>query len=193
MLTLLVGAGRSAGRWGATVRAVGIALGVIALCPTIAAAASGACGDPTSRPWCRADLSPDQRATLLLRALTQTERISLLEGDDLVGVAGGANNHTRTSNGIDRLGVPTVHFTDGTAGIRQGTATAMPVSIAVAATFDPALARLGGQLLGVEARDKGNVVCACKQSSSAKPGGPEVLTLEDRPISAPRRARRLTR
>src|ERR1700694_4218241 len=104
MLTLLVGAGRSGRRRGTTVRAIVIALGVIALSPAIAAGASGACGDPTSRPWCRADLSPDQRATLLLRALTQSERISLLEGDDLVGVAGGANNHTGTSNGIDRVG-----------------------------------------------------------------------------------------
>jgi beta-glucosidase len=92
---------------------------------------------------------------LLLGALTESEKISLLEGDDLAGVGGGPDQHTGTADGIARLGVPTVHFTDGTAGIRQGAATAMPVSLAVAATFDPGLARLDGAVLGVEARDKG--------------------------------------
>ena len=54
--------------------------------------------------------------------------------------------------------MPPVNFTDGTAGIRQGSATALPVELALAASFDPALARLGGSVLGDEAKNKADDV-----------------------------------
>ena len=60
------------------------------------AAAAGRCGDPAQRPWCNTRLSPDERAQLLLGALTPAERIGLLGGDDVGGVAGGEHKHTGT-------------------------------------------------------------------------------------------------
>ena len=139
-------------------RALAVSSVALAMSAGVARGAGSPCSDPAGRPWCNTHLGADQRARLLIGALTESEKISLLEGDDLLGVVGGPNRHTGTAFGIARLSVPTVHFTDGTAGIRQGPATAMPVSLALAATFDPALGRLAGQLLAVEAKDKGNDV-----------------------------------
>ena len=115
---------------------------------------AGQCG--SAGPWCNASLSPDQRAQLLLARLSQTQKISLLSGDDVLGVTG-MTGHTGSSAGVPGL-VPPVHFTDGTAGIRQGSATAVPVELAIAASFDRRAARRVGAVLGDEAKHKGNDV-----------------------------------
>src|SRR5436305_13376839 len=86
---------------------------VIALAARGSAHAAGRCGEPAQRPWCNTSLSPDERAGLLLNALTQDEKISLLAGDDPFGAGGGANSHTGTSDGIARLGLPTTYYSDG--------------------------------------------------------------------------------
>ena len=121
-----------------------------------AAAAASACGAPATRPWCDQSLGPGKRASLLLDELTRSEKISLLGGDELGGVAGGEGTHTGTSDGIARFGLPTIHLTDGPVGIRSGKATAMPVPEALAAGFDPRMARRMGARIAVEARLKGN-------------------------------------
>jgi len=125
---------------------------LVALAPS---AHASPCGQ---HPWCDTTISPDRRAALLLAGLTRDEKVSLLAGDDLEGVYGLPGTHTGTSDGIARVGIPTIHFTDGTAGIRQGSATALPAPIAVAASFDPAAAQLDGATLGDEAKRKGNDV-----------------------------------
>jgi beta-glucosidase len=69
--------------------------------------------------------------------------------------------------GVPRLGVPALVMSDASLGVtnpgyRPGdTATALPAGIALGATFDPALARASGALLGREARSRGfNVMLA---------------------------------
>jgi beta-glucosidase len=63
--------------------------------------------------------------------------------------------------GVPRLGVPALLMTDASLGItnpgyREGdTATALPAGLALAASFDPALARTVGAMLGREARSRG--------------------------------------
>src|ERR1700731_3515416 len=74
------------------------------------ARAAGRCGDPAGRPWCDTALSADQRAGLLLGAMTQSEKVDFLGGDDFGGVGGGAHTHTGTQNGVPRLGLPTVLY-----------------------------------------------------------------------------------
>ena len=69
----------------------------------------------------------------------------------------GASGHTGYSAGVPGL-APPVNFTDGTNGIRQGSTTALPDELAVTASFDPSLARLDGEVLGNEAKLKGNDV-----------------------------------
>jgi beta-glucosidase len=118
--------------------------------------AAGRCGDHS---WCDTALSADARAGLLLQALTADEKIGLLAGDDLTGVcACYAGSHTGTENGVPRLDVPRVLFSDGPVGPRQGQTTAMPIPMALAATFDRRLAVAHGAVIGDEARHKGNDV-----------------------------------
>jgi beta-glucosidase len=69
--------------------------------------------------------------------------------------------------GVERLGVPALLMSDASLGVtnpgyRAGdTATALPAGIALGATFNPALARASGMLLGREARSRGfNVMLA---------------------------------
>ncbi|OBF60057.1 glycosyl hydrolase [Mycobacterium sp. 852002-50816_SCH5313054-b] len=63
--------------------------------------------------------------------------------------------------GIPRLGVPALSMSDAGLGVtnpgyRPGdTATALPAGLALAASFDPALARAAGGLIGREARSRG--------------------------------------
>ncbi|WP_077090412.1 beta-glucosidase [Mycobacterium rhizamassiliense] len=63
--------------------------------------------------------------------------------------------------GIPRLGVPALLMSDAGLGVtnpgyRPGdTATALPAGLALAAGFDPALARAAGEVIGAEARSRG--------------------------------------
>jgi beta-glucosidase len=129
-----------------------------ALAVPATAGAAGRCGDPAGRPWCDTAKSPDQRAQLLLNALTPQERIDLLAGDDVTGARGGEHNHTGTQNGVARLGVPAFYYSDGPVGPRQGPVTAMPIPMANAATFSPRLNALYGRVVAEEVRAKGNDV-----------------------------------
>src|SRR4051795_10023 len=135
-------------------QALGVAVLVVCLLPATAAGA-GRCG---SHPWCNTSLNADQRADLLVAALSTDEKIGLLGGDELSGVAGGDGTHTGTSDGVPRLDVPTIYYTDGPVGVRSGTATPMPIPMSVAASFDPAIARLDGETIAGEAKAKGNDV-----------------------------------
>ena len=83
----------------------------VALAPSGAASAAGPCASRAGRPWCDKSLAPAKRARLLLGALTRKEKISLLAGDHLpeVGLAGTAHKHAGGSEGIPRLGVPTIY------------------------------------------------------------------------------------
>ena len=63
--------------------------------------------------------------------------------------------------GVERLGVPPLLMSDASLGVtnpgyRPGdTATALPAAIALGASFNPALARASGEMLGREARSRG--------------------------------------
>src|SRR4051794_33096358 len=109
------------------------ALVTVLLAPS--ASAASRCGDPAQRPWCDTAKSPEERAQLLLGALTADEKIDLLAGDELSGVAGGEGKHTGTQNGVARLGFPTIYYSDGPQGPRQGKVTGMPSPMADAATW----------------------------------------------------------
>jgi len=80
-----------------------------------------------------------------------------MHGDEPLGILVD-NEPTGTNDGIPRLDIPTVRFTDGPAGVRRNQATGLPAPIALAATWNPALARLYGRTVGEEARLTGHDV-----------------------------------
>jgi len=136
-------------------RTAAIAAAVLAALLLVAApaAAKGRCG---SHPWCDTSLPAGKRARLLVAALTPQERIGLLAGDHGEGLTGAAGTHTGAADGVPRLGLPPFFQTDGPIGVRQGKATALPSSMALAATFDSRFAGEHGAVVGNEARLKGN-------------------------------------
>ena len=85
--------------------------------------------------------------------MTQAEEVTLLGGD-----VQNAAPHTGKSFEIDRLGIPAVYYSDGPVGPRQGSATAMPIPLALAATMDQGLAGAHGGEIALEAKAKGNDV-----------------------------------
>src|SRR4051812_16542088 len=68
--------------------AIAAALAMLAACGACVAPAARAAGRCGEHPWCSTALSADERAGLLLNALTSDEKVSLLGGDDLFGVGG---------------------------------------------------------------------------------------------------------
>ncbi len=85
----------------------------------------------------------DPRIEKLLSQLTLEEKISLL---------GGTGFETKP---IPRLGIPPLNMTDGPVGVRWKESSAFPVSIMMAASWDPALIQQLGKDLGQEAKAKG--------------------------------------
>jgi beta-glucosidase len=119
---------------------------------------------------------PDERARATERQMTDEERFSLL-----VSVMGtspilpvrderipeGVPMSAGYVPGVPRLGVPALLMSDASLGVtnpgyREGdTATALPAGIALGASFNPALARESGGMVGREARSRGfNVLLA---------------------------------
>jgi beta-glucosidase len=128
--------------------------------------------DTTVPAWLDARRSADQRAALAVAAMTLEEKLGLLRGHlgfpwkrgdaQLVEPPPGTIPAAGFVAGVPRLGLPTLYETDASLGvgnpgnIRPGdVATALPSSLALAATFDPALAYEAGALLGSEAGAKG--------------------------------------
>ena len=87
--------------------------------------------------------SDDPRIERLLSQLTLDEKLSLL---------GGTGFETKP---VPRLGIPTLNMTDGPVGVRWQRTSAFPVSIMMAASWDPALIQKLGAALGQEAKARG--------------------------------------
>jgi beta-glucosidase len=115
------------------------------------------------------DASADLRAQATEERMTDEERFSLLlslipgfPGKSGRRVPAGIPASAGYVPGIPRLGIPALRLSDASLGItnpgdaRPGdTATALPAGLALGASFNPALAREAGALVGREARAKG--------------------------------------
>ncbi len=113
---------------------------------------------------------PDERAREVEARMTDDERFSLL-----VGVMGAGEMWTLRDErippgtpmsagyvpGVPRLGIPALLMSDAGLGVtnpgyRPGdTATALPAGLALAASFNPSLARAAGEVIGREALSRG--------------------------------------
>ena len=122
------------------------------------------------------DTAADLRAREIETQMTDDERFSLLVSvmgaNDLLPVRDARIPPEIPASagyvpGIPRLGVPALLMSDASLGVtnpgyRPGdTATALPAGLALAASFDPTLARAAGEAIGREARSRGfNVLLA---------------------------------
>ena len=128
---------------------------LVATGPSASASGPAPCPTQSAHPWCNRSLSPDKRAALFQQAMTVDEEITLVGGDGADNNGFSGSGHTGATYAIPRLGLPAVYFTDGPVGVRQGRATAMPIPMALAATFDAASAYRAGRTVATEAKDKG--------------------------------------
>ncbi|HSO15445.1 MAG TPA: beta-glucosidase [Arthrobacter sp.] len=104
-----------------------------------------------------AQLTDEERFSLLISVMGTNA--TLTEKDPRI--PDGVPMSAGYTPGIPRLGIPALLMSDASLGVtnpgyREGdTATALPASIALGATFNPELARRSGQMVGREARSKG--------------------------------------
>ncbi len=101
---------------------------------------------------CRADEDWDTRARELVGKMTLSEKITELHGIQEPG-------YYRYVPPVPRLGIPAFHIANGPAGVGpagddpQKPATALPAPISLAASWDVALAKKYGVILGKESKD----------------------------------------
>jgi len=145
------------------------------LCTSVQAAQPAAALD---RPWLNPSLSPDARAKAAVAAMTLDEKMRLVFGysdqaltevskvpDDVVSPELKAYVVTHLVKGsagfvpgVPRIGIPDQTQTDASIGVRNSfiPSTALPSSLATAASFDPEVPRAGGAMIGAEARATGH-------------------------------------
>ena len=137
--------------------------------PVRPAAAAGP--PPARRPWLDSGLSPDRRADLALRAMTRSEKLSLVFG--YLGTAMPDRHYVPPPQarpgsagfvpGIARLGLPPQWETDAGLGVATQRSslyayrerTSLPSGLSTAATWNAALAQKGGAMIGAEAHASG--------------------------------------
>ena len=126
-------------------------------------------------PWMQNGLSPDRRTALLLGAMTLDEKMQQIVGAPGVIPEIPSCYGARHVPGIARLRIPTFRITNGPVGVGQNDcvpvntpnlpraammstasakATALPSAMAVAASFDRAVAAKFGDVIGVESRNR---------------------------------------
>jgi beta-glucosidase len=134
-----------------------------------------------ARPWEERTRSPRERAEALVAAMTIEQKIAQLHGAmetidiyALMEQAGetGADMDAlaaqvrveRHVTGMEELGIPRFRITNGPVGVGMGDgtpsppATSLPMTIGLAAGFDPALARAYGAIIGRETATLGQHV-----------------------------------
>lgn len=121
-----------------------------------------------SQPWMNRNLSPDQRADLVLKQMTLDEKINLLHGqgnreEDRAHPNPNAylgNGGAGFVLGVPRLGIPIIQMSDAAYGVRSSAengrySTALPSNLGSAASWDPSVACAYGDLIGHELRAQG--------------------------------------
>ncbi|MGA2046123.1 MAG: glycoside hydrolase family 3 C-terminal domain-containing protein [Terracidiphilus sp.] len=117
-------------------------------------------------PWMDKNLSPDQRADLVIKEMTLDEKIATLHGvgmptdDPLTQENMPSNRGVGYEVGVPRLGIPGIDMSDAAYGVRSSGvngrySTALPANVAAAASWDPDAAYEYGKLIGSELRAQG--------------------------------------
>lgn len=120
-----------------------------------------------TQEWQQVGLTADQRADIVVKAMTEEEKFAWLSGPMAIPLGDeplpeGAIGSAAYYPGISRLGIPAIQQSDASLGVtalgnvRPGdNATALASSLLLAATFNPEMAERTGALVGQEAFAKG--------------------------------------
>jgi beta-glucosidase len=111
-------------------------------------------------------LSPDKRAAMVVKEMTLDEKITLLHGTGHPGLgpmsplSSASNGGAGYVVGIPRLGIPGIQMSDAAYGVRSSGqngrySTALPCTLAAAASWDPEAAYEYGALIARELRAQG--------------------------------------
>ena len=117
-------------------------------------------------PWMSPRLSPDERASLVVKEMTLDEKISLLHGTGMSGLgpvsplAAKSNGGAGYVVGVPRLRIPALQMSDAAYGVRMSGqngrySTALPSCLGGAANWDLEAAYEYGALIGRELRAQG--------------------------------------
>ena len=99
----------------------------------------------SSHPWSNSSLTPDERASMVLKEMTLEEKISLLHGTGMEGLSPMSPLAVHSNGGagyvpaILRLGIPAIQMSDAAYGVRSSGengrySTALPADVAAAAS-----------------------------------------------------------
>src|SRR3984893_4369428 len=139
---------------------------IISIFLTFVLSLASAQADAHNHPWSNSSLSPDERASMVVKQMTLDEKISLLHGTGMEGLspmsplAIHSNGGAGYVVGIPRLGIPAIQMSDAAYGVRNSGengrySTALPADVAAAASWDLDAAHEYGALIGRELRAQG--------------------------------------
>ena len=139
--------------------ALTLACSAIAVAGTVPAAATGAAGTvpataASSCPWVHSDAPIAARVSQLLAQMTLDDKIAMVDGAGFSTGTGGYVGHIAANS---RLCIPGLNLEDGPQGVADNVpgVTQLPAPVALAAAWDPGLARAYGAVVGSEERGKG--------------------------------------
>jgi beta-glucosidase len=150
----------------------------LAACMSVPATGQQPPRPAAAQPWLDPQLAPEARARAAVAAMTLDEKLRLVFGysdqaltdvskvpDDIVSpelkayvVSHLVKGSAGFVPGVARLGIPDQTQTDASIGVRNSfiPSTALPSSLATAASFDPEVPKAGGAMIGAEARATGH-------------------------------------
>lgn len=120
-------------------------------------ACGGGSSNSSSNPSPPPTATPDQRADYLVSQMTLDEKVQLVHGGATAQNSASPRGGAGWVPGIPRLNIPDLYLADGSVGVGNavGQATALPSSIASAASWDVDEAYKYGKVIGSELRGYG--------------------------------------
>ena len=121
----------------------------------------------SDRPWMNSQLSPEERAEMVLQQMTLEEKLALAHGNGMAHNPGWTMPLTPLTNGgagyvegVQRLGIPPLILSDAAYGVRSSGengrySTALPSNVGAVSSWDPESACAYGTVIGSELRAQG--------------------------------------
>jgi len=140
-------------------RGTAVATAAIVACSALALIGASVTAAPraaasTACPWVGSRAPVATRVSELLAAMTLDDKLAMVDG---TGYTSGTAGYVGSVAANPRLCIPALNLEDGPQGVADGVpgVTQLPAPVALAAAFDPSLARAYGSVVGSEERGKG--------------------------------------